>query len=73
MGASMPSKNAAALSPEIEKRIAQIERMNLEEVAASLIGILDEFRAGRTPPYQADAIRHAAYSRIQAIRKELIG
>ncbi|WP_024518901.1 hypothetical protein [Bradyrhizobium sp. Tv2a-2] len=69
----MPHKQAAALSPEIQKRIAQIETMNLEEVSASLFGILDEFRSGTTPPYQADAIRNAAYNRIQAIRKELIG
>ncbi len=69
----MPSKRVAALGPEVEKRIAEIETMNLEQVSASLFGILDEMTAGTTTPYQADAIRQAANSRIQAIRKELIG
>jgi hypothetical protein len=69
----MTNIKAVALSPEIQKRIAEIETMNLEQVSASLVGILNEFRAGTTTPYQADAIRRAANSRIQAIRKELIG
>ena len=69
----MPSKKVAALSPEVEKRITQIEMMNLEQVSASLFGIMDEVTAGTTPPYQADAIRRAAHNRIKAIRKELIG
>jgi hypothetical protein len=29
--------------------------------------------AGTTTPYQADAIRRVAYSRVQAIKEELIG
>jgi hypothetical protein len=69
----MLSKMAAALSPEVEKRIAEIETMNLEQVSASLFGIFDEVAAGTTTTYQADAIRRAANNRIRAIRKELIG
>jgi hypothetical protein len=69
----MPSKKVAALGLEVEKRIAEIETMNLEQASASLLGILDEVTAGTTTPYQGDAIRHAANSRIQSIRKELIG
>jgi hypothetical protein len=32
----MPSQKVAALGPEVEKRIAEIETMNLEQVSASL-------------------------------------
>jgi hypothetical protein len=69
----MPGKKVAALGLEVEKRIAEIETMNLEQVGASLSGILDEVTAGTMTHYQADAIRRAANSRIKAIRKELIG
>ena len=69
----MPSQKVAALGPEVEKRIAEIETMNLEQVSASLFCILDEVTAGTTTPCQADAIRRAAYSRVQAIKEELIG
>jgi hypothetical protein len=42
----MPSKKVAALGLEVEKRIAEIATMNLEQASASLLAILDEVTAG---------------------------
>ena len=69
----MPSKSAVVLNREVERRIAEIGTMNLEQVSESLFGILDEVTVGATTACQGDAIRRAANNRIQAIRKELIG
>jgi hypothetical protein len=67
----MPSKKAASLSPEIEKRIAGIESMTTRETRGVLWKAWDALKAGDITSKEADALAKAANKRIRAIGKEL--
>jgi hypothetical protein len=71
-GTNMPSKRAASLSPEVEKRIAEIETMmTLLQVQWALMECLSDIPAGRITAYEGNALSRAADKRRIALERKL--
>jgi hypothetical protein len=71
-GANMPSKRAASLSPEVEKRIAEIETMmTLLQVQWALMECLSDIPAGRITAYEGNALSRAADKRRISLERKL--
>jgi hypothetical protein len=56
----MPSNKAATLSPEVEKRIAEIERMTRTEVQSVFMECMSALPAGKITAKEDNALRSAA-------------
>jgi hypothetical protein len=71
-GANVPSKRAASLSPEVEKRIAEIETMmTLLQVQWALMECLSDIPAGRITAYEGNALSRAADKRRISLERKL--
>ena len=67
----MRNRKAAGVDADVEARIAQIEQMTLDQIAAFQCRILNEITTGRIAPREASAIDRALRKRLKAIEKEL--
>ena len=67
----MRNRNAAGVDADVEARIAQIERMTLDQIAAFQRRILTEITTERIAPREASAIDRALRKRLKAIEKDL--
>ena len=67
----MGNKMPASLSPKIERRIAEIEGMNLDEVQALTARMMSEIVKGDVTTREARAIDRAVGRRLKAIEQEL--
>jgi hypothetical protein len=68
----MPSKKAAGLSPEVEKRIVEIESMTLTQVQRVLMECVSDVPAGKIKAYEGNALSRAANKRMQEIQRDLL-
>ncbi len=62
---------AAEADADIDARIAQIEQMTLEQIAAFQSRMLTDITMGRIVPREASAIDRALRRRLKAIEHEL--
>jgi hypothetical protein len=69
----MPNRKAAEVNADVEARIAQIEQMTLEQIAAFQCRILTEIATGSIAAREASAIDRALRKRLKAIEQELRG
>jgi hypothetical protein len=69
----MRNREAAEVNADIEARIAQIEQMTLNQMAAFQCRILTDITTGRIAPREASAIDRALRNRLKAIEQELRG
>lgn len=67
----MRKAKAVGVDPDLEARIAQIEQMTLDQIAAFQCRILTEITTGRIAPREAGAIDRALRKRLKAIEREL--
>ena len=67
----MRNRKAAGLDADVLVRIAQIEQMTLDQIAAFQCRILTEITTGRIAPREASAIDRALRKRLNAIEREL--
>jgi len=67
----MGNKMPASLSPKIERRIAEIEGMNLDEVQGLTARMMSEIVKGDVTTREARAIDRAVGRRLKAIEQEL--
>jgi hypothetical protein len=67
----MRSRQASEADADLEARIAQIEQMTLDQIAAFQSRILTEITTGRIAPREASAIDRALRKRLNAIEQEL--
>jgi hypothetical protein len=67
----MRNREAAGVDADVEARIAQIEQMTLDQIAAFQCRILTEITLGRIAPREASAIDRALRKRLKAIEQEL--
>jgi hypothetical protein len=67
----MSNRKAAEVDADVETRIAQIEQMTLDQIAAFQCRILIEITTGRIAPREASAIDRALRKRLKAIEQEL--
>ena len=67
----MGNKMPASLSPKIERRIAEIEGMNLDDVQALTARMMSEIVKGDITTREARAIDRAVGRRLKAIEQEL--
>jgi len=67
----MRNRNAAGVDADVEARIAQIERMTLDQIAAFQRRILTEITTERIAPREASALDRALRKRLKAIEKDL--
>ena len=58
------------MSPEVEKRIAEIERMTQTQAQRVLIECLSDLPTGKITAKESNALSIAANKRIQVIRRE---
>jgi hypothetical protein len=65
------NRKAVGVDADVEERIAQIEQMTLDQIAAFQRRILTEISAGRIAPRAASAIDRALRKRLKAIEQEL--
>ena len=69
----MPGKTTASLSPEVEKRIVEIERMTLTEVQRVLMECVSDLPTAKITAKESNALSRAANTGIQAIQREPFG
>ena len=69
----MGNKKPASLSPKVERRIEEIEGMNLDEVQALTAHMMSEILKGDVTTREATAIDRAVGQRLKAIEQELRG
>jgi hypothetical protein len=69
---AMPAKKPASLRPEIEKRIAAVERMTSVQLEALSIRLLSEILKEKITLKEARAINRAVGRRIEVIENELV-
>jgi hypothetical protein len=67
----MRNRKAAGVDADVEARIAQIEQMTLDQIAAFQCRILTDITAGRIAPREASAIDRALRERLNVIEQEL--
>ena len=67
----MRNRKAAGVDADVEARIAQIEQMTLDQIAAFQRRILTEITTGRITPREASALDRALRKRLKAIEQEL--
>ena len=67
----MRSRKAAEVNADLEARIAQIEQMTLDQIAAFQCRILTEITTGRIAPREASALDRALRKRLKAIEQQL--
>jgi hypothetical protein len=67
----MRNRKAAEVNADVEARIAQIEQMTLDQIAAFQCRILTEITTGRIAPREASALDRALRKRLKAIEQEL--
>jgi hypothetical protein len=67
----MRDRKAAEINADVEARIAQIEQMTLDQIAAFQCRILTEITTGRIAPREASALDRALRKRLKAIEQEL--
>jgi hypothetical protein len=67
----MRNRKAPRVDADVEERIAQIEQMTLDQIAAFQCRILNEITAGRIAPREASAIDRALRKRLKAIEQEI--
>ena len=67
----MRTKKAADANADVEARIAQIERMTLEDLAAFQSRLMTEIVKGNITPRQAKTIDRSVGERLNAIENEL--
>jgi hypothetical protein len=67
----MRNRKALGVDADVEERIAQIEQMTLDQIAAFQCRILNEITAGRIAPREASAIDRALRKRLKAIEQEM--
>jgi len=63
----MVSKNARKLSPEVERRLAAIEGMTLQQVQAALGKCMADLSKGNVTAYEGYRLRRAADKRIKVL------
>ena len=66
----MRNRRAAEVNADVEARIAQIEQMTLDQIAAFQSRILTEIATGRIAPREASALDRALRKRLKAIEQE---
>ena len=64
-------EKAAGIDADVEARIAQIEQMTLDQIAAFQCRILTEIATERIAPREASALDRALRKRLKAIEREL--
>ena len=67
----MRDRKAAGVDADILVRIAQIEQMTLDQIAAFQCRILTEITTGSLAPREVSAIDRALRKRLKAIEQEL--
>jgi hypothetical protein len=67
----MGNKKAAGVDADVEERIAQIEQMTLDQIAAFQSRMLTEITTGRIAPREASVLDRALRKRLNAIEQEL--
>jgi hypothetical protein len=67
----MRNRKAAEINADVEARIAQIEQITLDQIAAFQCRILTEITTGRIAPREASALDRALRRRLKAIEQEL--
>ena len=67
----MRNRRAAQVNADVEARIAQIEQITLDQIAAFQCRILPEITTGRIAPREASALDRALRRRLKAIEQEL--
>ena len=67
----MRNRKAAEVNADLEARIAQIEQMTLDQIAAFQCRILTEITTGRIAPREASALDRALRKRLKAIEQQL--
>ena len=67
----MRNREAAGVDADVEARIAQIEQMTLDQIAAFRCRILTDITTGRIAPREASLIDRALRKRLKAIEQEL--
>ena len=67
----MRNGKAAGLDADVLERIAQIEQMTLDQIAAFQRRILTEISTRRIVPREASAIDNALRKRLKEIEQEL--
>jgi hypothetical protein len=67
----MRNRKAAGVDADVSVRIAQIEQMTLDQIAAFQCRILTDITAGRIAPREASAIDRALRERLNVIEQEL--
>jgi hypothetical protein len=67
----MRNRKAAEVNADVEARIAQIEQMTFDQIAAFQCRILTEITTGRIAPREASALDRALRRRLKAIEQEL--
>ena len=67
----MRNRKAAEVKADVEARIAQIEQMTLDQIAAFQCRILTEITTGRIAPREASALDRALRKRLKAIEQEM--
>jgi hypothetical protein len=67
----MRNRKAAEVDADVEARIAQIEQMTLDQIAAFQCRILTEITTGRIAPREASALDSALRKRLKAIEQDL--
>ena len=67
----MRNRKAAEVNADVEARIAQIEQMTLDQIAAFQCRILTDITKGRIAPREASALDRALRKRLKAIEQQL--
>ena len=67
----MSNGKAAGVDADVEERIAQIEQMTLDQIAAFQLRILTEITSGSISPREASAIDRALRKWLKAIEQGL--
>ena len=66
----MRNRRAAEVNADVEARIAQIEQMTLDQIAAFQCMVLTEITTGRIAPRGASALDRALRKRLKAIEQQ---
>ena len=67
----MRNRKAAEANADVAERIAQIERMTLDQIATFQGRMLADIAMGRIAPREASAIDRALRKRLKAIEQQL--
>ena len=68
---NMRDRKAAEADTDVEARVAQIEQMTLDQIAAFQGRMLTDITKGRIAPREASVIDRALRKRLKAIEQEL--